>query len=203
MNGVPATQKLVIASGNSGKLREIRDLLAPAGIEVLPQSAFNVAEIEEPYRTFIENALTKARHASKLTGFPALADDSGICVDALDGGPGVYSARYAGEPGSDERNNQKLVDTLRNQPDRRAHYYCVMVLVRHADDPQPIIADGAWHGEIVMEPRGEGGFGYDPYFFLPELGKTAAELPMEQKNRISHRGKALARLVERIRQETF
>lgn len=196
-------QKLVIASGNAGKLREIRHLLEPLGIEVLPQSSFNITEIEEPYCTFIENALTKARHASKSSGLPALADDSGICVNALNGGPGVYSARYAGEPKSDERNNQKLVDVLRNQADRGAHYYCVMVLVRHADDPQPIIADGAWHGEIILEPRGEEGFGYDPYFFLPDLGKTGAELPMEQKNRISHRGKALTRLAERIREENI
>jgi XTP/dITP diphosphohydrolase len=203
MNGAAEIQKLVIASGNAGKLREIRHLLEPLGIEVLPQSTFNITEIEEPYCTFVENALAKARHASKSSGLPALADDSGICVNALNGGPGVYSARYAGESKSDERNNQKLVDVLRNQPDRRAHYYCVMVLVRHADDPQPIIADGTWHGEIMLEPRGKGGFGYDPYFFLPDLGKTGAELPMEQKNRISHRGKALARLVERIREETF
>jgi XTP/dITP diphosphohydrolase len=196
-------QKLVIASSNSGKLREIRHLLEPLGIAVLPQSAFNVPEAEEPYCTFVENALAKARHASKLSRLPALADDSGICVDALNGGPGIYSARYAGEPRSDERNNQKLVEVIRSRPDRNAHYYCVITLVRHADDPQPIIADGAWHGEIILEPRGEAGFGYDPYFFLPELGKTAAELPMEQKNRISHRGKALARLVESIKEETF
>ncbi|MGH8684695.1 MAG: RdgB/HAM1 family non-canonical purine NTP pyrophosphatase [Nitrosospira sp.] len=196
-------QKLVIASSNPGKLREIRRLLEPLGIEVLPQSAFDVTEAEEPYCTFLENALAKARHASKWSGLPALADDSGICVNALNGGPGVYSARYAGEPKSDERNNQKLVEVLRNHPDRKAHYYCVITLVRHADDPQPIIADGAWHGEIILEPRGTGGFGYDPYFFLPGLGKTAAELPMEQKNRISHRGKALTRLVESIKEETF
>jgi XTP/dITP diphosphohydrolase len=194
-------QKLVIASGNAGKLREIRHLLEPLGIEVLPQSALNIPEVEEPYCTFLENALAKARHASKSSGLPTLADDSGICVNALNGGPGVYSARYAGEPRSDERNNKKLVDVLRNQADRRAHYYCVMVLVRHADDPQPILADGAWHGEIILDPRGEGGFGYDPYFFLPNLDKTAAELPMEQKNRISHRGKALARLAKDIREE--
>lgn len=196
-------QKLVIASSNPGKLREIRHLLEPLGIDVLPQSAFHVTEAEEPYCTFVENALAKARHASKLSGLPALADDSGICVDALNGEPGIYSARYAGEPKSDERNNQKLVGVLRNQPDRKAHYYCIITLVRHANDPQPIIADGALHGEIILDPRGNGGFGYDPYFFLPELGKTAAELPMEQKNRISHRGKALARLVESIKEETI
>ncbi|SEO43545.1 XTP/dITP diphosphohydrolase [Nitrosospira multiformis] len=194
-------QKLVIASNNAGKLREIRLLLEPLGIEVLPQSAFDFPEAEEPHCTFVENALAKARHASKNTGLPALADDSGICVNILGGKPGILSARYAGEPKSDERNNQKLVEALRNQSDRRAYYYCVIALLRHPEDPQPIIADGSWHGEILLNPRGNGGFGYDPYFFLANLGKTAAELPMEQKNRISHRGKALAQLVERIRQE--
>jgi XTP/dITP diphosphohydrolase len=195
-------QKLVIASSNSGKLREIGQLLKPLGIEVLPQSVFNVAESEEPYSSFIENALAKARHASRCIGLPALADDSGICVNALNGKPGILSARYAGEPRSDERNNQKLVDVLTDQADRKAHYYCVIVLLRHPDDPQPLIADGTWHGEFMLSPRGAGGFGYDPYFFLPGLGKTAAELSAEQKNRISHRGKALARLVERISEET-
>ncbi len=203
MSSLAEIQKLVIASGNAGKLREICHLLEPLGIEVLPQSAFNITEVEEPYCTFLENALAKARHASKSSGLPALADDSGICVNALNGGPSVYSARYAGESKSDEQNNQKLVDVLRNQPNRKAHYYCIIVLVRHADDPQPIIADGTWHGEIILEPRGGGGFGYDPYFLLPNLGKTAAELPMEKKNQISHRGKALAQLAERIREETF
>lgn len=197
-------QKLVIASNNPGKLREIAHLLEPLGIEVLPQSAFNVAEADEPYATFVENALTKARHASKHTGLPALADDSGICVDALNGAPGVYSAHYANQPGearSDQRNNQKLVEAMRNETNRKAHYYCVIVLVRHADDPQPVIVDGSWHGEIILEPRGSGGFGYDPYFLIPGLGKTGAELPMEQKNKISHRGKALARLVASIAEE--
>ncbi len=203
MSRTAEIQKLVIASGNADKVREIRHLLEPSGIEVLPQSAFNITEVEEPYCTFLENALAKARHASKSSGLPALADDSGICVNALNGGPGVYSARYAGESKSDEQNNQKLVDVLRNQPNRKAHYYCIIVLVRHADDPQPIIADGTWHGKIILEPRGGGGFGYDPYFFLPNLGKTAAELPMEKKNQISHRGKALAQLAERIREEIF
>ncbi len=196
-------QKLVIASGNAGKLREIGHLLAPLQIEAVPQALFNVSEADEPHCTFIENALIKARHACKHTGLPSLADDSGICVNTLNGNPGVLSARYAGEPKSDERNNRKLVEVLRDQADRRAHYYCVIVLVRHPADPQPIIADASWHGEIILAPRGEGGFGYDPYFFLPELGKTAAELPMEQKNQISHRGKALARLVESIKEETL
>jgi len=195
-------RKLVIASNNPGKLREIGHLLEPLGIEVLPQSAFNIAEADEPHCTFVENALAKARHASKCSGLPALADDSGICAEALHGEPGIHSARYAGEPKSDERNNQKLVEALSNQSNRNAHYYCVIVLVRHADDPQPIIADGAWHGEIIAQPRGSGGFGYDPYFYLPQLGKASAELPLEQKNRISHRGQALARLVEMIGQET-
>ncbi|ABB73376.1 XTP/dITP diphosphohydrolase [Nitrosospira multiformis ATCC 25196] len=194
-------QKLVIASNNAGKLREIRLLLEPLGIEVLPQSAFDFPEAEEPHCTFVENALAKARHASKNTGLPALADDSGICVNILGGKPGILSARYAGEPKSDERNNQRLVEALQNQSDRRAYYYCVIALLRHPEDPRPIIADGSWHGEILLNPRGNGGFGYDPYFFLANLDKTAAELPMEQKNRISHRGKALAQLVERIRQE--
>ena len=196
-------RKLVIASGNSGKLREIGQLLKPLGIEVLPQSAFNVTESEEPYSTFIENALAKARHASECTGLPVLADDSGICVNALNGKPGILSARYAGEARSDEQNNQKLVDVLKDQTDRKAHYYCVIVLLRHPEDPQPLIADGTWQGEIVSGARGTGGFGYDPHFFLPDLGKTAAELPAEQKNRISHRGKALARLVERISEEAL
>lgn len=201
-HSISRMQKLVIASNNPGKLREIGHLLELLGIEVLPQSAFDIAEVDEPHCTFVENALAKARHASKCSGLPALADDSGICADALHGEPGIHSARYGGEPKSDGRNNLKLVEALTNQSSRNAHYYCVIVLVRHADDPQPIIADGTWHGEIIPQPRGSGGFGYDPYFYLPQLGKTSAELPLEQKNRISHRGQALARLVEMIRQET-
>ncbi|MDP3282706.1 MAG: RdgB/HAM1 family non-canonical purine NTP pyrophosphatase, partial [Nitrosomonas sp.] len=189
-------EKLVIASNNQGKLREINALLAPLSIEVIPQSNFNAGEINEPHDTFVENALAKARHASRCSGLPALADDSGICVSALNGAPGVNSARYAGEPKSDERNNLKLIEALKNNSDRRAYYYCVIVLVRHADDPQPIIVDGSWYGEIIDQPRGEGGFGYDPYFFLPEFGKTSAELSAEQKNLISHRGQALTHLVE-------
>lgn len=191
-------QKLVIASNNQGKLREINALLAPLSIDVIPQSVFDVGEVEEPYVTFVENALTKARHASRCSGLPALADDSGICVNILNGAPGVSSARYAGEPKSDQRNNQKLVAALKSQTDRSAYYYCIMVMVRHADDPQPIIVDGSWHGEIILEPRGEGGFGYDPYFYLEELGKTSAELNAQQKNQMSHRGKALVRLVEKL-----
>lgn len=194
-------KKLVIASNNSGKLREIDRILSPMGLEVLRQSAFNIPEVEEPYCTFIENCLTKARHASELSGLPALADDSGICVDALNGAPGVYSARFAGEPKSDQRNNEKLVEMLKNEVNRKAHYYCVMILVRSPLDPQPIIAEGSWHGEIIDTPRGTGGFGYDPYFLVPELGMTGAELPLDIKNGLSHRGQALAALVEKLKVE--
>lgn len=194
-------KKLVLASGNAGKLREFGQLLASVDFEVLPQAQFNVPEAEEPHCTFVENALAKARHAARLTGLPALADDSGLCVAALDGAPGVQSARYAGEPKSDARNNEKLVAALQGVADRRAHYVAVLVFVRHADDPQPIIAEGEWHGEIVDVPRGEGGFGYDPYFFVPAFGATAAELSHEQKNAVSHRGQALARLIARLRRD--
>lgn len=190
--------KLVVASNNPGKLREFDALLAPLGWEIIPQTALNVSECEEPHGTFVENALAKARHASAATGLPALADDSGICVHALSGAPGVYSARYAGEPKSDQRNNEKLIGELAGQADRSAHYVCVLVFVRRPDDPQPLIAEGEWHGEIVDSPRGEGGFGYDPYFLLADEGVTAAELPAEEKNSRSHRGKALTKLVARL-----
>lgn len=192
-------KKLVLASGNAGKLREFGQLLAPFDFEVLPQAAFNVPEADEPHVTFVENALAKARHAAQLTGLPALADDSGLCVTALGGAPGVYSARFAGEPKSDDRNNAKLIAELTGVADRRAHYVAVLVLMRSADDPQPIVAEGEWHGQIVDRARGEGGFGYDPYFLVPELGQTVAELPHEEKNRRSHRGKALAQLLARLR----
>lgn len=194
-------KKLVIASNNPGKLREINRILAPLGLEVLPQSSFNVPEAEEPHATFVENALAKARHASACAGLPALADDSGICVEALNGEPGVHSARFSGEPKSDARNNARLLELLREQDERRAYYYCVIVLARCPEDPRPLIAEGVWHGEILRSPRGDGGFGYDPLFWLPELGKTAAELDLDHKNRISHRGQALARLVERLADE--
>jgi XTP/dITP diphosphohydrolase len=193
--------KLVIASGNAGKLREIAHILQPLGIEAVPQSAYGVPECPEPHVTFIENCIAKARHASAHTGLPALADDSGICAAALNGAPGVYSARYAGEPKSDARNNAKLIAALAGQADRRAHYYCVMVLVRYPDDPQPLVAEGEWHGEIIDMPRGDGGFGYDPYFLVPELGQTGAELPMDEKNAISHRGQALRALASRLKEE--
>jgi XTP/dITP diphosphohydrolase len=190
--------RLVLASNNPGKLRELSALLAPLGFEVLPQADFNVPEADEPHVTFVENAIAKARHAARLTGLPALADDSGICADALGGAPGVYSARYAGEPKSDARNNEKLIAELAHAGSRSAHYYCVLVLMRHADDPQPVIAEGEWHGEIVAEPRGSGGFGYDPHFWLPDFECTAAELAAEKKNAISHRGIALRRLIDRL-----
>jgi XTP/dITP diphosphohydrolase len=191
--------KLVIASNNPGKLREIARILAPLDVEVLAQSAFGVPEADEPHGTFIENALAKARHAARLTGLPSLADDSGICVDALDGAPGVQSARFAGEPKSDVRNNARLLEVLQHLPDRRAHYYCVMVLMRHELDPQPLIGEGIWRGEILHAPRGSGGFGYDPLFFDPQRGKTGAELSAARKNRISHRGKALRRILAALR----
>jgi XTP/dITP diphosphohydrolase len=190
--------RLVLASLNPGKLREFRRLLSPFGVEVIPQSELGIAEAEEPHATFIENALAKARHASALSGLPALADDSGLCVDALDGAPGVASARYAGEPKSDARNNAKLVAALSGVVDRRAHYTCVLILVRHPDDPEPIVAEGFWYGSIVDVPRGGGGFGYDPFFFDMECGLTAAELPLEKKNERSHRGQAMRALIARL-----
>jgi XTP/dITP diphosphohydrolase len=200
-------KKLVIASGNPGKLREFGQMLAPLGYEIVPQSVLGIADAEEPHATFVENALAKARHASRLANMPAFADDSGICVAALGGEPGVHSARYAGapaagEPGGreaqDARNNRKLIDALANERDRSAHYYCVIVLVRHADDPEPLIAEGRWHGEVILEPRGSNGFGYDPYFHLPAFGRTAAELDAVEKNEVSHRGQALKHLVARL-----
>ncbi len=190
--------RLVIASGNKGKLREIEHILAPLQIEIIPQNALDVPECEEPFCTFIENALAKARHASKHTGLPALADDSGLCVDALQGAPGVLSARYAGEPKSDEANNQKLLEVLVGEKNRHAHFYCVMVLVRHEHDPEPIIAEGQWVGEILSEYRGNDGFGYDPIFLDAKTGKTVAELSIEIKSRISHRGHAMAKLLQKI-----
>ncbi len=191
--------KIVLASNNKGKLREFTRLLEPLKIEVHPQGEFNVPAAEEPYGTFIENCLLKARHAAKITGLPAIADDSGICVNALGGAPGVYSARFSGEGATDDKNNALLVQKLQNAADRGAHYTCVLVAVRHADDPEPVIAEGRWYGEVTDTPAGEGGFGYDPYFFLPELGKTTAELTADEKNAISHRGQAMVKLIEEIK----
>jgi len=197
---MPGMKKLVLASSNPGKLREFEALLAALGMEVVPQSSLGVSDAEEPHGTFVENALAKARHASRSTRLPALADDSGICARALDGEPGVHSARFAGEPRSDARNNEKLVKLLADKDSRRAHYYCVVVFLRHAEDPEPVIAEGIWAGEIVAEPRGANGFGYDPHFFLRDFGKTAAELDPEQKNLVSHRGKALRRLLAKLKE---
>lgn len=193
------TRKIVLASGNQGKLREFAQILSTLDISLHAQSEFNVPEAEEPYLTFVENALAKARHAARLTGLPALADDSGLCVNALSGAPGVQSARYAGEPKSDSRNNQLLLANLEKLHDRTAYYYCVLVYVRSASDPQPVIADASWHGEIISTARGENGFGYDPYFWIPSLGKMAAELAPEQKNSLSHRGQALRALLEKLK----
>jgi XTP/dITP diphosphohydrolase len=193
--------RLVLASNNAGKLREFRRLLEPLGIDVVPQAELGIAEADEPHVTFIENALAKARHASTHSGLPALADDSGICVDALGGAPGVLSARYAGEPKSDARNNAALVSALQGVADRRAHYYCVLVLVRHTQDPQPIVAEGIWHGTVVDTPRGSGGFGYDPHFEDRDSRLTGAELPLARKNELSHRGQALRALIARLGEE--
>lgn len=192
------TQSLVLASNNAGKLAEFAQLLAPLGFAIKSQRELDIPEAEEPFGTFVENALAKARHASKLSGLPALADDSGICVPALGGVPGVQSARYAGEPRSDAANNAKLVRDIAAHADKSAYYYCVLVMVRHADDPQPIIADGVWQGSLIEQPRGQGGFGYDPHFFLPSLGKTAAELSAQEKNSLSHRGQALRALITKL-----
>ncbi|TYQ13792.1 UNVERIFIED_ORG: XTP/dITP diphosphohydrolase [Zoogloea ramigera] len=193
------TQRLILASNNAGKLKEFNQLLATVGYSVHAQGEYDVPEADEPFHTFVENALQKARHAARITGLPALADDSGVCINAFGGAPGVYSARFAGEPKSDARNNEKMVADLAQHTDRSAYYYCVLVFVRHADDPQPIIADGRWNGEMLDAPRGSGGFGYDPYFYIPSLGKCAAELTSDEKNALSHRGQALRALVEKLK----
>jgi XTP/dITP diphosphohydrolase len=193
------TQKIVLASNNQGKLKEFSQILAPLSWTVHAQAEFAVPEAEEPFFTFVENALAKARHASRHTGLPALADDSGICVRALGGKPGVLSARYAGEPKSDQRNNAQLISDLAGCDDKSAYYYCVLVYVRSEFDPQPIIADGMWHGELIDTPIGDAGFGYDPYFWLPELQKTVAQLSHEQKNSLSHRGQAIRNLLEKLK----
>ena len=192
--------KLVLASSNRGKLQELRELLGGQGIELLAQSELGVEDAEETGSTFVENALLKARHATRITGLPALADDSGICVDALQGAPGLYSARYAGEHGNAARNIDKLLDALRDVPEagRTAHFYCVLVLLRHADDPQPLIVEGEWAGRILNARRGEGGHGYDPVFLDPTYGLSAAEMDPVLKNRLSHRGQALSSLKQRL-----
>ena len=195
-------QEIVLASGNPGKLRELDNLLQPLGWHVRSQKAFEVPEPEETGLTFVENALIKARNAARSTGLAALADDSGLAVDALGGRPGIFSARYSGPEGDDEANNRKLLHELGDIPpeQRGAFYHCSLVLLTHAEDPVPIIAEGQWRGRIGFEPRGEGGFGYDPLFELPERGCTSAELSPEEKDAISHRGKAMRRLREEIRE---
>jgi XTP/dITP diphosphohydrolase len=192
--------RLVLASGNRGKLAEIREVLHGLDLELVAQSELGVTDADETGTTFVENALIKARHAARTTGLPALGDDSGLCVDALDGAPGLISAHWAGVHGDAARNIAKLLDALRGVPEERrtAHFYCVLVLLRHADDPAPLIAEGTWRGRILEAPRGAGGFGYDPVFFDPALGRGAAELEADTKNRVSHRGIALARLREKL-----
>lgn len=189
---------IVLASNNAGKLKEFQTLFSKNGITMLPQSDFNVPECPEPHCTFLENALAKARHASRISGLPALADDSGICIPALNGQPGVLSARFAGEPKSDAANNAKVSKLLVNQNHQHCYYVCVLVLVRSHDDPQPIIAEGIWHGQWQHQAQGNHGFGYDPHFYLPEHQCTAAELSPEQKNTVSHRAQAMQLLLQRL-----
>ena len=198
--GKARNARIVVASGNAGKLAEFRRLLGDAGIDCVAQGELGVGDIEETGLTFVENALLKARHAARETGLPALADDSGLCVDALGGAPGLYSARYAGGHGDAAANIAKLLDALRKVPDERrgAHFHAAIVLLRHAEDPQPLVAEGSWHGRILHAPRGEGGFGYDPVFLDPERGCSAAELDPALKARASHRGRALAALREKL-----
>jgi XTP/dITP diphosphohydrolase len=198
-------KRLVIASHNAGKIAELSAILAPLGFETVPQDALGVPEAEEPHHTFVENALAKARNCARHTGLAALADDSGLCVDALGGAPGVHSAYFAGRLGTreerDRANNALLAERLTEHDDRAAHYVCVIVLVRHMDDPEPVIAEGRWHGEIARQPRGAGGFGYDSYFLLPALGRTSAELSADEKNRLSHRATAVSLLAAKLRGE--
>lgn len=198
-----ATNRLVIASNNKGKIAELTDLLGPLGLTPVAQGELGVGEAEEPAVTFVENAILKARHAARITGLPALADDSGLAVDALGGAPGVRSARYAGDTASDADNVRALLDALKDVPEgqRTAQFHCVLVYLRHADDPTPVICHGRWPGSILPEPRGEGGFGYDPVFLVPETGTSAAELSRAEKGRISHRGRALALLLDQLGKE--
>ncbi|RRZ97014.1 RdgB/HAM1 family non-canonical purine NTP pyrophosphatase [Erwinia sp. 198] len=194
-------QKVVLATGNAGKVRELADKLAAFGLDIVAQTECGVESAEETGLTFIENALLKARHAAAITGLPAIADDSGLAVDALGGAPGIYSARYAGAEASDRQNIDKLLEAMENVADgqRQAQFHCVLVYLRHAEDPTPLVFHGCWQGEIARTVSGEGGFGYDPVFFVPTLGKTAAELSKEEKRAVSHRGKALALLLEAMR----
>ena len=190
------SRKWLLASNNDGKRKEFAALLEPIGISLIPQGELAIPEAPEPYLTFLENALAKARHAARLSGLPSLADDSGLCVDALGGAPGVHSARYAGEPKSDARNNALLLERMAGIADRRAAFVCTLVLIRHAEDPDPIVAQGRWPGNIVQQPSGSGGFGYDPLFWINELSCTSADLSSQQKNSLSHRAQAMRRLIE-------
>jgi len=194
-------QKVVLATGNAGKVRELASLLNDFGLDVVAQTELGVDSVEETGLTFIENAIIKARHAAKVTGLPALADDSGLAVDMLGGAPGIYSARFSGVDASDQQNLEKLLEELQDVPDdkRQAQFHCVLVYMRHADDPTPLVCHGSWQGVITREQAGSGGFGYDPIFFVPSLGKTAAELTREEKSAISHRGQALKQLLEALR----
>ncbi|WP_455864281.1 XTP/dITP diphosphatase [Pantoea agglomerans] len=194
-------QKVVLATGNPGKVREMADLLAAFGLDIVAQTELGVESAEETGLTFIENAILKARHAAAITGLPAIADDSGLAVDALGGAPGIYSARYAGEDASDRQNLLKLLAVLENVPDdkRQAQFHCVLVYLRHAEDPTPLVFHGSWQGEITRSAVGEGGFGYDPIFFVPKLGKTAGEMTKAEKHAVSHRGKAMTLLLEAMR----
>jgi XTP/dITP diphosphohydrolase len=199
-----AAQRIVLASNNAGKVKEFNELLKPLAIEAIPQGALDISSCEEPFPTFVENALTKARHASRLSGLPALADDSGLCVDALQGQPGIHSARFASNAGnpkpSDADNNQHLLELLDSTTHRLAHFSATIVYISHPDDPEPLIAHAQWHGEILRAPQGEAGFGYDPLFYIPDLGKTSAELTMAQKNQYSHRAQALRQLIQALQQ---
>ncbi|CAM3797418.1 non-canonical purine NTP pyrophosphatase [Rouxiella silvae] len=191
-------QKVVLATGNPGKVRELASILANFGLDVVAQTELGVDDADETGLTFIENAILKARHAAEITGLPAIADDSGLAVDFLGGAPGIYSARYSGEGATDQKNLEKLLDALKNVPEgqRQAQFHCVLVYMRHAEDPTPLVCHGSWAGEIIRSPAGEGGFGYDPIFYVPALGKTAAELTREEKSAVSHRGLALAQLLQ-------
>lgn len=194
-------QNVVLATGNAGKVRELAALLADFGLDIIAQTEMGVDSADETGLTFIENAILKARHAARITGLPAIADDSGLAVDALGGAPGIYSARYAGEDASDRQNLEKLLAALESVPDdkRQAQFHCVLVYLRHAEDPTPLVCHGSWAGVIARTPAGEGGFGYDPIFYVPSVGKTAAELSRDEKSAISHRGQALKLLLEAMR----
>jgi XTP/dITP diphosphohydrolase len=194
-------RQIVLASLNPGKLREFNALFAPLGIEVISQQDLQIPAAPEPHPTFIENALAKARQASTLSGLPSLADDSGICVEALHGAPGIHSARFAGPNANDDQNNHHLLELLKNESNRRAKYVCALVYIQHATDPEPVIATGIWHGEIIDTPKGTEGFGYDPYFYLAEYQQTAAELDPQLKNTMSHRARAMHELLQKLRHE--